>query len=171
MFAPDPIRSTILPLSLVLLGCGAGWRRIDIPEPGPLPARQQVQVWHRGETERWHALVVSADSVSGIPFRRPVSCDSCRLALPRAVHGLYVRAGEVALDGMPLGPDTATLVRGAATLTGTGEVWRFEVAEGGDRGFAHREQLGNSGRARNPGRAACTEPRAAGVRSAAGRKT
>ncbi|MBR0673622.1 cupin domain-containing protein [Neoroseomonas soli] len=51
------------------------------------------------------------------------------LALPRAVHGLYVRAGAVALDGTPLASDTATLATGAATLSGAGEVWRFEVAD------------------------------------------
>ncbi len=51
------------------------------------------------------------------------------IALPRAVHGLYVRSGQVTLDGAPLVADTATLAKGAATLAGTGEVWRFEVAE------------------------------------------
>jgi hypothetical protein len=33
---------------------------------------------------RWHAVRISADSVSGVPFLQPTSCDSCRTALPRA---------------------------------------------------------------------------------------
>jgi hypothetical protein len=52
--------------------------------PGPLKARQQVQVWHRGRVEQWHAVVVTPDSLSGIPFNQPVSCDSCRIAYERA---------------------------------------------------------------------------------------
>jgi hypothetical protein len=69
---------------LSLQACGAGWRRQPDLEPGPLPPRQQAQVWHQGRAERWHVLVISADSVSGVSFMRPVDCDSCRVVLPRA---------------------------------------------------------------------------------------
>lgn len=34
---------------------------------------------------RWHALVVATDSISGVPFTRPPACDSCRVAVPRAL--------------------------------------------------------------------------------------
>lgn len=51
------------------------------------------------------------------------------LALPPAVHGLYLRHGSVALDGAPLTPDTAILAKGPAVLAGSGEVWRYEVAD------------------------------------------
>jgi quercetin dioxygenase-like cupin family protein len=51
------------------------------------------------------------------------------VVLPRAVHGVYLRHGSVTLDGMTLAPDSATMVKGAATLAGTGEVWRFEVSD------------------------------------------
>ena len=51
--------------------------------PGPLPAKQQAEVWHQGRAERWHAVVLTADSVSGIPYLLPPSCDSCRVALTR----------------------------------------------------------------------------------------
>lgn len=33
---------------------------------------------------RWHGVVVTTDSISGIPFRSALACDSCRLAFPRA---------------------------------------------------------------------------------------
>ena len=51
------------------------------------------------------------------------------LALPPAVRGFYLRHGSVALDGVALAPDSAVFARSAATLAGTGEVWRFEVSE------------------------------------------
>jgi hypothetical protein len=70
--------------AMLACGCGAGWHQ-PAPVPlGALPARQQVQVWQGGTALRWHAVRVGADSVSGIPFQRPVACDSCRTAVPRA---------------------------------------------------------------------------------------
>jgi hypothetical protein len=51
------------------------------------------------------------------------------VVLPRAVHGIYLRQGSVTLNGAPLAPDGGTFAKGAATLSGTGEVWRFEVAD------------------------------------------
>lgn len=59
------------------------------------------------------------------------------LALPDAVHGIYLRHGSVSLDGAPLAPDTAILAKGAGALAGTGEVWRFEVADVAELTAAH----------------------------------
>jgi hypothetical protein len=73
--------SLLLPLTLS--GCGAGWHRVD-PDAGSISARQQVQVWHDERFEQWHALQLSQDSISGVPYFRAIGCDSCRLALPRA---------------------------------------------------------------------------------------
>src|SRR5258708_35125482 len=70
--------------AIVACGCGAGWHQ-PAPVPlGALPARQQVQVGQGGTALGWHAVRVGADAVSAIPFQRPVACDSCRIALPRA---------------------------------------------------------------------------------------
>ena len=33
---------------------------------------------------RWHAVVLTADTVSGIPYREPIDCDTCRIAVPRS---------------------------------------------------------------------------------------
>lgn len=69
--------------ALVLLqGCSAGWRRVAIRPDQPWPERQRLQVWHGGRHEQWHAVRLTRDSLSGVPFIRPPSCDSCRLALP-----------------------------------------------------------------------------------------
>ena len=74
--------------ALVTLGvgwaCSAGWHRPQSELPAILPARQQVQVWQHGTSLQWHAVRLTAESVSGVPFTKPVECDSCRVSLPRA---------------------------------------------------------------------------------------
>jgi hypothetical protein len=70
--------------SLLLQGCGAGWHQSPSVEAKPLAPRQQAQIWHHGTPERWHAIHVAADSVSGISYLQPIECDSCRVALPRS---------------------------------------------------------------------------------------
>jgi hypothetical protein len=68
---------------LVLEACGAGWHQPRHLAPEPLPPRQQVQVWREGKETRWHAVTLTDDSITGVPFLQPVSCDSCRRAFPR----------------------------------------------------------------------------------------
>jgi hypothetical protein len=70
--------------ALAQAGCGAGWRRRAELTAGTVPRGQQVEVWHGGQAERLHAVIVTGDSVSGVPFLRPRGCDSCRVAFPRA---------------------------------------------------------------------------------------
>jgi hypothetical protein len=77
----------------LLAGCGAGWHRVATVSPGEWPPRQQVQVWSGTRSYQWHALVVTADSVTGIPFTRPVDCAGCRGDLPRGAVD-SVRAGR-----------------------------------------------------------------------------
>ena len=86
-FPPSAIHKSA-PLALflcaILFGCGAGWRQPAVVTPSPLPARQQVQVWQHGTSLRWHAVRITDDSISGISYLRPLSCDTCRVSLPRA---------------------------------------------------------------------------------------
>ena len=70
-------------LALSQADCGAGWRRAGELAPGPLPRGQQVEVWHEGRAERLHALILTEDSLSGVPFLHPWGCDSCRVTLAR----------------------------------------------------------------------------------------
>ncbi len=67
---------------MLVQGCAAGWRRVDIQADQPWPERQRIQVWHGARNEQWHAVRLTRDSVSGVPFIQPPRCDSCRLALP-----------------------------------------------------------------------------------------
>jgi hypothetical protein len=71
-------------LAIASLGCGAGWHQPLEPVVGTLSPRQQVQVWHTGKVEQLHGVVVAPDSVTGIPYFRPLTCDACRVAIPRA---------------------------------------------------------------------------------------
>jgi hypothetical protein len=70
-------------LILVIAGCGAGWRRIPAPEAGTFAPRQQAQLWEAGKAHQVHAVVVGPDSITAIPFTRPIECDTCRLTWPR----------------------------------------------------------------------------------------
>jgi hypothetical protein len=78
------LRSLLLGLLLATQSCGAGWHRAAQLVPGRLSPRQQVQVWRGGTMLRWHAVRVEPDSINGIPWLRPLDCDSCRRSLPRA---------------------------------------------------------------------------------------
>jgi len=77
-------RCVLLSLLVLVNGCGAGWRRTPDLGLGPFPLRRQAQIWHDGRSERWHAVNVTADSVSGVPFLQDAECDGCRVALPRS---------------------------------------------------------------------------------------
>ena len=106
-----PAIAVVTALTVASASCGAGWHRPEQLEPGSLSPRQQVQVWSGGTARRWHAVQVGPDSISGIPFVHPTSCDSCRVAVPRA-----------AVDSMRLGDPvggfwkTVGLVFGTLTL-------------------------------------------------------
>jgi hypothetical protein len=72
----------VLGLALLQTGCGAGWHTTALAS-GPLPPRQQAQVWTDGRSVRLHGLIVTDDSLSGVPYIRSPACDSCRVAIPR----------------------------------------------------------------------------------------
>lgn len=80
---PASLRPLALSALLSLPACGAGWHQPAHLAPRPLPARQQVQIWQQGRVERWHAVTLTDDSITGIPYLQPVTCASCRVGLPR----------------------------------------------------------------------------------------
>ena len=59
--------------------------------PGNLPNQEQVKIWSGDTVFRWHAVTYTRDSIIGIPYKMPTTCDSCRMALPRhAVDSIRV---------------------------------------------------------------------------------
>ena len=79
---------------LLAAGCGGGrWAPRRIEQPFPLEPSAVVWIWSGGKVEKWHAVVFPPDSVSGIPDRMALQCDSCRRSMPRAQ-----------VDSMKVGP-------------------------------------------------------------------
>jgi hypothetical protein len=68
-------------LAASTLGCGAGWHQPPELAPGPWPKRQQAQIWSDEHSRQWHSLIVSRDSISGVPFTRNPNCGDCRQAV------------------------------------------------------------------------------------------
>src|SRR5882762_6290822 len=75
--------SCLVVLVALAAGCPRywGWRRVD--QPTPLKPYADVRIWTGGKVQEWHGVVISDDSVSGIPYRTSLKCDSCRRSLPR----------------------------------------------------------------------------------------
>ena len=72
-------------LVFVLLGTGClYWGRRRVDQPTPIKPSNPVWIWSGGTVEKWHAVVITPDSVSGIPYRMALQCDSCRRSMPRA---------------------------------------------------------------------------------------
>jgi hypothetical protein len=88
-------RSSFWLLLVLTAGCINGypssWDREEMILPGNLPPEQQVKIWSADSVFWWHAVVYTRDSITGIPYTIPTTCDSCRIALPRqAVDSIRV---------------------------------------------------------------------------------
>src|SRR5437764_722073 len=103
--------------------CGAGWHQMPQPMPTSLPVRQQVQVWQAGRMLQWHAVLVTSDSVTGIPFHKPVDCDSCRVSIPRS-----------SVDSLRLGNPTAGFWKTFALIVGLPLVALVVLCSSGEGG-------------------------------------
>ena len=77
------VRCSLLALILLAAGCGY-WGRRSLDQPTPVQPHDPVWIWRGGEVKKWHAVAITQDSVSGIPYQMPAACASCRLSIPRA---------------------------------------------------------------------------------------
>jgi len=84
-------------LAACVSGC-AGWTRVESLEPDSLPPGQDVQVWTGRKARVLHGVTIGQDSIRGIPFQLPLSCDTCRVAVPLAAVD-SVRVGSEAQNG------------------------------------------------------------------------
>ncbi len=114
------LRRSGLPFALMVAGCTSpqlAWRRLD--QPTPLKPDELVWIWSRGVSNKWHAVSITQDSVSGVPYELPLPCDSCRRRLPRSE-----------IDSMQVAQytnhsDSKVLLEGAAAI---GAVLLLELA-------------------------------------------
>ena len=91
--ARHPVRLRIVAFTLAVLavGCHSEWRpRLD--EPASIKPADAVRIWSNGTVAQWHAVVITSDSVSGIPYETSLQCDSCRRSMPMVlVDSMKVR--------------------------------------------------------------------------------
>src|ERR1051325_187919 len=69
---------------VVLTGACGYWGHRPLDQPTPVQNGAPVWIWSGAAVRKWHAVVITEDSVVGIPYEDPVSCYLCRLAIPRA---------------------------------------------------------------------------------------
>ena len=43
-----------------------------------------MQVWHSGRATILHGVHVDSTALRGIPYHKPLDCDSCAVVIPRA---------------------------------------------------------------------------------------
>ena len=112
--------SCVVVVALLGSACG-GWQRLDDLTPDTLPQRQQVQVWSAGKARVLHAVRIGGDSITGVPFQLSPTCDSCRVAIPRAdVDSLRVGDQEAPAI-ITIGLGIALFLALVASLAGFGE--------------------------------------------------
>ena len=96
-------------LVLLAAGCSGYWGRRPVDQPTPVERHDPVWIWSGGEVTKWHAVVITQDSVSGIPFEMSRKCARCRRGIPR-----------VQVDSMKRGyrtlAETVTDIVGPASL-------------------------------------------------------
>ena len=68
-------------LLLAAAACTSHTASQRLDHPTPVDPHDVVLVWSRGVVNKWHAVAFSEDSVSGMPYERSLTCDSCRRSL------------------------------------------------------------------------------------------
>ena len=98
-------RSLAFALVLLMTGCGY-WGRRPIDQPTPVKPHDPVWIWRQDRVSKWHDVVITQDSVSGIPFGTSRDCYArCRRSIPR-----------VQVDSMKQG--YRTVLQDVTTVTG-----------------------------------------------------
>jgi hypothetical protein len=77
-------RCSLFALILIAAGCAGYWGRRSIEQPTAVETRAPVWIWSGGEVMKWHAVVITQDWVSGIPYEMSVHCYNCWRNIPRA---------------------------------------------------------------------------------------
>ena len=94
------VRCALLASDLLAAGCSNYWGRRRVDQPTPINPNDPVWIWTRGGVHKWRAVVITHDSVSGIPFETSRKCTVCRRSIPRVqvdsmVHVYHTLAESV----------------------------------------------------------------------------
>src|SRR5260370_15520097 len=77
------VESVVSCVAFLLLDEGCSTRsRLDGLEP--LNPGDKVWIWSGGQGVQWRQVIMTDDSVTGIPSYSPRHCDDCRRSMPRA---------------------------------------------------------------------------------------
>ena len=77
------------------------WRPLD--SATPVNPQDIVWIWSGAEINKWDAVVITSDSVSGIPYEVPLPCDNCRRSLPRSqIDSMHVPHFTRHFDSKPV---------------------------------------------------------------------
>ena len=74
-------------VTLGLVSIIASCARVQRVALDPVPifdTRDLVEVWGPDSTARLHAVRIDGDTLSGVSYLMPTSCDSCRISVPLA---------------------------------------------------------------------------------------
>ena len=114
----NPARESMkscLCLTLVLLtaGCAGYWGRHPVDEGKAIDKDDPVWIWIPGRVEKWHWVVITRDSISGVPWKSRW-CRACVHTIPR-----------VQVDSMKLGYRTfdEKLVEGLGGVAASVALW------------------------------------------------
>ncbi len=110
MQATVKVRCSLLAFVLLAAGCFGYWGHRSVDKPTAINPHDPVWIWTRGGVEKWRAVVVTQDSVSGIPFEASRKCTMCRRSIPRAQVDSMVHAYRT------LPQDVTIVVGGVAVL-------------------------------------------------------
>jgi hypothetical protein len=87
------MRSPYLACALLVLSAGCAtrpsvrWFREDVHPVAVKGDRllDQARIWTRDSVMQWRVVLITRDSISGIPDSLPDACSGCRVVLPVAV--------------------------------------------------------------------------------------
>jgi hypothetical protein len=64
---------------LILTACSSNWQPIALVQPARLDSRTVLEFRAKNELVRLHGVEFKGDSLSGIPWLKHLSCDTCRV--------------------------------------------------------------------------------------------
>ena len=77
------MRSAVLAFCLAAAGCSGYWGHRALDRPTPINPDDTESIWSGGEVMKWRVVVITQDSVSGLPPGMYLHCDTCRRSIAR----------------------------------------------------------------------------------------